>query len=146
MRMMTYLIDLAPQDCVALLASSTVGRLGVVVDGRPEIFPVSHAYDDVTGCVLFPTNDRTKLRGALGWPYVAFEVDGMDPDGEGGWSVLVVGRAEVLADEQAISRASQARHVAWRGGESVTWLKIVPSKVTGRRICASDHGVSIVWP
>ncbi len=146
MPMMTYLVDLHPQDCAALLASSSVGRVGVVVEGRPEIFPVGHVYDDVTGCVLFPTNDGTKLHSALDWPYVAFEVDGIDPDGDTAWSVLMVGRAEVLDDEEAIARASKARHMSWRGGDRVTWLKVVPSKLTGRRICASDHGVSIVLP
>jgi nitroimidazol reductase NimA-like FMN-containing flavoprotein (pyridoxamine 5'-phosphate oxidase superfamily) len=41
--MRTSLIELDPDDCAELLASSTLGRLGVLVDGRPEIFPVNHA-------------------------------------------------------------------------------------------------------
>jgi uncharacterized protein len=143
MSLMTYLIDIDPAECADLLASSTLGRLGVIVDGRPEIFPVNHVYDRQNGSVAFPTNARTKLRAALDWPWVAFEVDGIDADGEGGWSVLVVGRAEAITDPDEIARAARERHVLWAGGDSVQWVRIVPSNVTGRRICASEKGITL---
>jgi uncharacterized protein len=143
MSVMTYLVDIHPDACADLLASSTLGRLGVIVDGRPEIFPVNHVYDRQTGCVAFPTNGRTKLHAALDWPWVAFEVDGLERDGGAGWSVLVVGRAETITDPEDITRVAQNRHVLWAGGEAVTWIRIVPSKMTGRRICASETGITI---
>lgn len=140
MTAVTYLVDIDPEECAHLLASSVLGRLGVIVDGRPEIFPVNHVYDRDSGCVVFPTNARTKLHAALNWPSVAFEVDGVSPNGEGGWSVLVVGRAEPVTDPEAIARAGRERHVLWAAGDAVQWVRVVPSKVTGRRICASDDG------
>jgi nitroimidazol reductase NimA-like FMN-containing flavoprotein (pyridoxamine 5'-phosphate oxidase superfamily) len=143
MSVMTYLVDIAPDACADLLASSTLGRLGVIVDGRPEIFPVNHVYDRETGCVAFPTNVRTKLRAALDWPWVAFEVDGLEHDGGAGWSVLVVGRAETITDPDAVTRLAQDRHALWATGEAVTWVRIVPTKVTGRQICASESGITI---
>jgi uncharacterized protein len=142
---MTYVVDIPPQDCAELLASSSLGRLGVIVAGRPEIFPVNHVYDHDRGCVVFPTNDGTKLRAALDWPWVAFEVDGIADDDGSGWSVLVVGRAEQVTDEDEITRLAQQRMVPWRAGPGVTWLRISPSKVSGRRICASSTGVTIGW-
>jgi hypothetical protein len=51
MSIRTYLIDLHPDDRADLLASSTRGRLGVVVDDRPEIFPVHDVCDREPGCV-----------------------------------------------------------------------------------------------
>ena len=90
---MTYLVDIHPDDCVELLASTPLGRLAVMVDGDPEVFPVNHVDDRERGCVVFPTNSDTTVHAALGWSWVAFEVDGIDPDGSGGWRVLVVGRA-----------------------------------------------------
>jgi hypothetical protein len=38
----TYLLDLSRDDCIDLLASASLGRLGVVVDGHPEFFPLNH--------------------------------------------------------------------------------------------------------
>jgi uncharacterized protein len=138
----TYLIDIDPVDCADLLAAAPLGRLGVIVDGRPEIFPVNHVYDRLSGCVVFPTNARTKLHASLHWPWVAFEVDGIDGDG-GGWSVLVVGRAETIADPDEIDRVAGERTVLWAAGENTQWVRIVASKVTGRRICASEKGITI---
>jgi hypothetical protein len=82
-------------------------------------------------------------RAALDWPWVAFEIDGVESDGDGGWSVLVVGTAEVVTDPEEVALAARERHVRWAGGDSATWVRIVPSKVTGRRICASERGISI---
>jgi nitroimidazol reductase NimA-like FMN-containing flavoprotein (pyridoxamine 5'-phosphate oxidase superfamily) len=141
--MMTYLIDLHPDNCAELLASSTLGRLGVVVDGRPEIYPVNYVYEWEKGCVDFPTHSGTKLQAALDWPWVAFEVDGVESDGESGWSVLVVGSASVVTEPDELARVASRRHVPWAGGGSRTWVRITPSKVTGRRICASEHGLTV---
>lgn len=131
----TWLIEIAPDECDELLASTPLGRLSVVVDGRPEIFPVNHVYDRRTRTVAFPTNDRTKLRAALGWPYVGFEVDGYE-DGRGGWSVLVVGHAEEIEDAEEVARLASSRRVLWRESTSARWIRIVPAKITGRKIKA----------
>jgi nitroimidazol reductase NimA-like FMN-containing flavoprotein (pyridoxamine 5'-phosphate oxidase superfamily) len=136
----TYLIEMPVETCLERLASSPLGRLGVVVDGRPEIFPVNHVYDRQTGCIMFPTNTGTKLHAALAWPWVAYEIDGIESSasGEWAWSVLVVGRTEEVDDADAIARAEQARQVLWRTGAGVRWVRIVADKVTGRRIGAGD--------
>jgi nitroimidazol reductase NimA-like FMN-containing flavoprotein (pyridoxamine 5'-phosphate oxidase superfamily) len=128
------LIELPPEHCASLLASSTLGRVGVVVDGLPEIFPVNHVYDSESGCVVFPTGPGTKLYAARNSSGVAFEVDSVDPDGDGGWSVLVVGKAQVVTDSDAVARLARERHVRWGTEDALTWVRIVPFKVTGRRI------------
>jgi uncharacterized protein len=134
----TVRIKIPPQECEELLAEADLGRLGVIVAGRPEIFPVNHVYDPSTGSILFPTNMRTKWRAALDWPWVAFEVDGMDADRTSGWSVAVVGRAEELTDPAETARAMQRRAALWAAGTGERWLRIVPSKITGWRISASS--------
>jgi nitroimidazol reductase NimA-like FMN-containing flavoprotein (pyridoxamine 5'-phosphate oxidase superfamily) len=130
-RAATSVVHLERQECEELLARSVVGRLGVVVDGRPEIFPVSHVY--AGGAVAFPTNDGTKLHAALAGPSVAFEVDGLERSGLTGWSVVVKGRAELLDDGDAIAALEDRRTVLWRRGPSVRWVRIGPTEVTGRR-------------
>jgi nitroimidazol reductase NimA-like FMN-containing flavoprotein (pyridoxamine 5'-phosphate oxidase superfamily) len=134
--MSTWLEELPLEECVMLLAGSALGRLGVVVDGTPEIFPVNHTVDPVTGCIVFPTNHRTKFQAALHWPTVAFEVDGLEPDGRSGWSVMVIGHAEEVTDLGEQVRAAAHRFVLWGTGPHTVWLRIVPERITGRRISA----------
>jgi nitroimidazol reductase NimA-like FMN-containing flavoprotein (pyridoxamine 5'-phosphate oxidase superfamily) len=134
----TWLADMTHEECLARLASTPLGRLGVVVGARPEIFPVNHVLDPETGNVMFPSNSRTKLAAALEWPWVAFEVDGIDADGGYGWSVMVVGHAELVEDPFVISRAVELRYVVWAIGPHSHWVQIVPSKITGRRISAVE--------
>ena len=130
----TYRIEIPTETCEQLLTESALGRLGVVVDGRPEIFPVSHVYDGPTGSIVFPTNESTKWHAALNWPWVAFEVDGMDADESEGWSVAVVGRAEEVTDPVVIDRVARQRRVRWGGGPGTRWMRVVPNKMTGWRI------------
>jgi len=133
--MATWLEELPLSECLDLLGISSLGRLGVVVDGHPEIFPVNHVLDPVTGCIVVPTNARTKLDAALAGP-VAYEVDGLASDGRSGWSVVVLGEAEQIIDFHERSRAAGLRFVLWGTGPSTVWVRIVPRRITGRRIAA----------
>jgi len=130
----TWLEDIAPRECADLLESSWLGRLGVTVDGHPEIFPVNHVFDRATGSIVFPTNARTKLHSALDEALVAFEVDGVLADEVVGWSVLVIGPAIEVTDPDTIARALALRRAAWAVSEHTHWLRIEPIKMTGRRI------------
>src|SRR5215211_3718120 len=124
----TWYVTIPVDECRRLLAQTGLGRLGVIVDGRPEIYPVNHVFDAEHDCVAFPTNARTKLHAALDWPWVAFEVDGLEPGYSGGWSVLVVGRAEEILDTNEIERLAAQRSVLWAAGPSQRWIRIVPTK------------------
>jgi len=128
----TWLVHLPRDVCEMLLRTSPVGRLGVVVDGRPEVFPICHVFEG--GCVAFPTNVGTKLHAALRWPWVCYEIDGMSADNESAWSVIVSGRAEVVSDPRELRLAAALRMSPWRTGDDVVWMRIVPSAISGRRI------------
>jgi nitroimidazol reductase NimA-like FMN-containing flavoprotein (pyridoxamine 5'-phosphate oxidase superfamily) len=129
----TWLEELHPGECAVLLEASWLGRIGVVVDGHPEIFPVNHAYEPETGGVVFPTNARTKLHAALEHPLVAFEVDGVDELGSG-WSVLLIGPAEEITDPREIQRADARRKVRWAVSDRSHWIRVRRARLTGRRI------------
>jgi uncharacterized protein len=131
--MTARLEEIPQQECVHLLASCSLGRLAVMVDGAPEIFPVNHTLDPETGNIVFPTNNRTKLQAALHWPKVAFEVDGLDPHGLSGWSVMVLGHAEVIDTLRELAWATRSRRVPWNPMDPV-WVRLVPERITGRRI------------
>ena len=60
----TWLTELTSEECAEFLALSWMGRLGVIVDDHPEIFPVNHAFDPSTGEIAFPSRAGTKLHAA----------------------------------------------------------------------------------
>ena len=128
----TWLLVLSRDRCEELLSSADLGRLGVVSDGCPLVFPVCHVF--VGGVIAFPTNAGTKLDAALSWPYVSFEVDGIGDDGFTGWSVMVVGHAEEVTDPAERERFVAERDVPWRTDERLRWVKVIPSEITGRQI------------
>jgi nitroimidazol reductase NimA-like FMN-containing flavoprotein (pyridoxamine 5'-phosphate oxidase superfamily) len=132
--METWIEDLAEAVCRHHLGRAPLGRLAVIVDDHPDVFPVNHVYDEATGTVVFPSNLGTKLRAATEARSVAFETDGVDPGGLSAWSVVVIGRAEQLADTEVIERVAAQRVVLWAVDEHTRWVQIVPERITGRRI------------
>ena len=123
------------QTCIALLAKSTLGRIAVVADDRPLIFPVNFALDGES--IVLRTDPGTKLRRATqGW--VAFECDGLDSVYHTGWSVLASGVAEEVRNAAEIAQLERLPLALWAPGPKSVWLRIRPRVLTGRRI--PPHG------
>ena len=120
---------LAAAQCLELLATEEVGRLGVVVAGRPEIFPVNYVLDG--NGILFRTAPGTKLDAATG-NAVVFEVDHLDRATRAGWSVVVHGHAALYTrfDSSAMQRAARL----WWASPKEHLLRITPDVITGRRL------------
>src|ERR1700722_7629194 len=93
----TGLDVLDPTECIRLICTETIGRLGVVVAGRPQIYPVNFvlAGEDI----MIRTDEGTKLSASVGAP-VVFEVDHLDQDARAGWSVVVHGWAHLSAGRE----------------------------------------------
>lgn len=119
-------------ECMRLLATQDLGRIAVVVDGGPVIFPVNYAMAE--GIIAFRTAAGTKLANAP-MTDVAFEVDSVDREQGTAWSVLVKGVAyEVthgIGDIPEAVRRLPVRPLA--PGERSHWLAILQREVTGRR-------------
>lgn len=58
-----------------LLREAVVGRLAVLLDAQPDIFPINYLVDH--GSIVFRTAEGTKLLAAVNRK-VAFEVDSYD--------------------------------------------------------------------
>jgi nitroimidazol reductase NimA-like FMN-containing flavoprotein (pyridoxamine 5'-phosphate oxidase superfamily) len=128
--------ELPAEDCWALLGAAGTGRLAVVVDGAPEIFPVNYAVDGRT--VVLRSGQGTKTAGALSGPPVAFEVDGRDPSAGRAWSVVVKGHAEEIPPGHELMNALELPLFPWQAGRKDTFLRIVPAVVTGRRFSVTE--------
>jgi uncharacterized protein len=125
--------ELTEAECVDYLASSQVGRLALVIDGEPAIFPVNYILDGQQ--VLYRTQEDTDLSLA-GLTRVAFEVDHIDPATHEGWSVLVQGRADDIGNtlDGTSERLRRRTLETWAPGPRDRWFAIRPSKITGRRL------------
>jgi nitroimidazol reductase NimA-like FMN-containing flavoprotein (pyridoxamine 5'-phosphate oxidase superfamily) len=127
-----WMEHLSIEECWRLLAAGPAGRLGVLVDSAPEIYPVNHVVD--RGTIVFRTGAGTKRRGFDRSPSVCFEVDQIDGRDATGWSVLVKGRAIELTDPEDIRLAGLLPLHLWAFEEGTRFVRIVPAEVTGRRI------------
>ncbi len=129
--------SLHQDQCWLLLRSSDTGRLGVVVDGEPDIFPVTFVVDHAT--IVFRTAPGTKLTAALVSPAVAFEVDGVDPHSGEAWSVVVKGHAEEIKQLYDLLDTTVLPLFPWHRGSKHRFVRIVAEDVTGRRFQVADR-------
>ncbi|GGY14786.1 pyridoxamine 5'-phosphate oxidase family protein [Streptomyces anandii] len=130
------LTDLGEDECRALLSTHGVGRVALTGPDGPAVLPVN--YDVVDDALVFRTAPDAAPAAAAGQE-VAFEVDHVDETMSRGWSVLAVGRAEAVTDAEAVRRlAERARSTPWAGGPRPLWVRITPTRLTGRRITPAD--------
>jgi nitroimidazol reductase NimA-like FMN-containing flavoprotein (pyridoxamine 5'-phosphate oxidase superfamily) len=121
---------LSDEECRALLRGSDIGRVGVSVRALPAIFPVR--FTMVDDDVLFRTSRETLLARVVSDAIVAFEADAIDNDQGHGWSVLVVGRAEMIGTGVELE---QVRHVAllpWTTSSDDSFVRIATDTISGR--------------
>jgi uncharacterized protein len=122
---------LSSAECWEAIRGAEVGRLGVIIDGHPEIFPVNYTVDGET--VVFRTGEGTKLDGALSGNPVVFEVDGYDPGTGRAWSAVLKGEAGMPESTEDIVETLELPIFPWQGGIKSRYVRIVPDEVTGRR-------------
>jgi nitroimidazol reductase NimA-like FMN-containing flavoprotein (pyridoxamine 5'-phosphate oxidase superfamily) len=124
-------------ECLELLRRSTVGRIAVLVDGGPVVFPVNHRLADYEGehALFLRTHGGSTIDRAPA--AVAFQIDGLDPHRHEGWSVLVRGHLRHLEEGVADALALET----WAGPRD-RWVVIVPTEISGRRL----HASPTEWP
>jgi nitroimidazol reductase NimA-like FMN-containing flavoprotein (pyridoxamine 5'-phosphate oxidase superfamily) len=128
----TWLEYMNPSVCWNLLSQAQMGRIGVIVDSAPEIYPVNFVVDEQS--IVFRTDGGSKLRGLDRSPSVCFEVDHIEADQRQGWSILVKGRAAELVTADELSKVTSLPLEPWALGPKSRWIRIKPEEVTGRRI------------
>jgi nitroimidazol reductase NimA-like FMN-containing flavoprotein (pyridoxamine 5'-phosphate oxidase superfamily) len=126
-------------ECLRLLETVPVGRIGVSIGALPVILPVNFAV--VGDRIVIRTVPGTKLDAATTHAVVAFEVDGYAPDGSSGWSVMVQGMCSEVAPEDRAALAER-RLPAWAfdDGAANRFVRIDLSFVSGRRFRRRREG------
>ena len=127
--------EIGRDECLGLLRGQSIGRLAVADHGYypPHIVPVNFVLDGDN--VVFRSDAGLKFRlSILAEHSVSFEVDEIQPEGPLSWSVVVQGRAELLADDEAAT----LEYVSWlhplAPGDRPQLVRIVPYTITGRRL------------
>ena len=121
---------LTEAEAWTLARRAQVGRLAVIVDDHPEIFPVNYVVD--RGSILIRTAAGTKLAASVGRA-VAFELDGVDADSGDAWSVMMKGQARELTGLYEVLDAMELPLHTWHPAPKSRIVCIEPTEVTGRR-------------
>ncbi len=125
-------------ECRRLISHGGIGRIAYQSRFGPAVLPVNYQMHD--GAILFRTAAHSPLdedlrTGIADAEYrVAFEIDDFDPASRQGWSVLVQGAAHHVAPGAEREAALSAGVEPWPGGERELFVRIVPARITGRRI------------
>jgi nitroimidazol reductase NimA-like FMN-containing flavoprotein (pyridoxamine 5'-phosphate oxidase superfamily) len=121
------------EQCLALLASAHVGRIGLSSGALPFVVPVDFAV--VGDRIVLNTSRGTLLDLATRDTVVAFEADDIDRHDRRGWSVVVTGMAfEVAAAD--VPPPDRERLASWGPGDDGRFVAITTNVISGRRISA----------
>ena len=125
-------------ECLRLISAGGVGRIGYTGRFGPTVVPVNYALHE--GTIVF----RTGQRGPLGEDLrtgiehaeskVAFEIDELSPATREGWSILIQGAAHPVDSEAERASVMQSGVEPWAGGEKELFVRVIPTRITGRRI------------
>jgi len=127
--------ELTKAECFDLLAGEHLGRLAVVDDRGPVIFPVNYILDRHT--IVLRTEEGTKLDAAGRGTRACFEVDGSDAVTGTGWSVVVRGEVTEVTGQAELTRLNGLPLWPWAPGARNRYIRLLPAVLTGRRIEAA---------
>lgn len=130
--------ELDEAECLRLISAGGIGRIAFTGRFGPTVLPVNYKLHD--GTIVFrtrqdsPTDEDLRTGIANAEYKVAFEIDEFSPLTREGWSVLVQGPAHHVESDAERASVREAGVEPWAGGPRELFLRITPSRVTGRRI------------
>jgi nitroimidazol reductase NimA-like FMN-containing flavoprotein (pyridoxamine 5'-phosphate oxidase superfamily) len=122
-------------QCLDLLRSAHVGRVGLSSGALPLVVPVDFAV--VGDRIVLHTARGTLLDLATRDTVVAFEADDIDRHDRTGWSVVVTGLA-VDVPASHVPAHDRDRLATWASGTDGRFVGITTHVVSGRRTRAGE--------
>ena len=126
------LAKLTEAEAVELLGTQEVGRLVFTRWALPAVVPVNFVLRG--GAIWIWTASASSMWQAVRGSVVAFEVDQLDAATRSGWSVVVLGVAELVTRPEEIDGARRHGPEPWIPGRKEHLLRIPLKLVSGRRI------------
>jgi uncharacterized protein len=139
--------ELTESECLDALTGHKIGRIGFCTPDGPRVFPVNYAMDGKS--LVFRTSPYGSIARESGGPLdtvygsiarengdrreAAFEIDHFDHQDKTGWSVLVVGRLEVVDDPHELLSLTENPQ-PWAGGSRGLYLRLHCRLMSGRAV------------
>jgi nitroimidazol reductase NimA-like FMN-containing flavoprotein (pyridoxamine 5'-phosphate oxidase superfamily) len=123
-------------ECLRLLGTATLGRIGFTSGALPVVLPVSFHLEGER--ILVRTDRGSKLDAALQNTVVAFEADEFDRIGHG-WSVAVTGLATEVSEPTEVETVRQGPGVAKAAGGDEALVAISTEFLSGRRLTSASQ-------
>lgn len=115
--------------CRELLQFSHVGRIAMSIGALPAIVPVTYLLDGDT--LVFRLVTGTPLAPSV---VVAFEAGHIDPTGQGGWSVHLIGSVQEVSDPTTRLHLAVTRAHPWNLAERDKLFRLPLEMMSGARI------------
>jgi hypothetical protein len=129
---------ISPPRCQELLQSHSIGRIAWQAADGPQILPVTYAWHD--GTIIFRTSPYGVLSELIRPTDVAMEIDELDQESRQGWSVLVQGRAQGVAEpDQLVRMWTVGGVVPWASGVRNVFIQVIPHQISGRIAAARSR-------
>lgn len=125
-------------ECLRLISPGGIGRLAYVGRYGLTVLPVNYVLHE--GAIVFRTAHESSVdedlrTGIADAEYkVAFEIDDLDIAAQQGWSVLAQGSLYHVDSPSERASLSEAGVEPWAGGVRELFLRISPTRITGRRV------------
>lgn len=123
---------LSTDECWALIAGQTTGRIGFLAAEQVTIFPLN--------CIVHGRSVyfRTSEEGVIASSHLkqaAFQLDHVDTVTRSGWTILVNGDIERITDPDLLKTLWGSRaEEPWAPGQRNVFFGIKPGSVSGRRL------------
>ncbi len=142
--------ELTKPQCLELMSTVQIGRLVFVHHALPAIRPVNHLVEHETIVIRATVGSAITEEVMIGHRglVVAYEADAIDTARQLGWSVIVIGTAELVTDRLAAERyrsliepwvAGPADEVITISAEMVHGYRMVPGRLSDQ----ADPGTSV---
>jgi nitroimidazol reductase NimA-like FMN-containing flavoprotein (pyridoxamine 5'-phosphate oxidase superfamily) len=125
------LTEMTLEECLEMLHAGAVGRVALSTPVGPRIVPVNFAMH--RDAIVFRTAPYSEL-GTYGMDVeVAFEIDHIDHELHQGWSVVAMGRSEVVEDPDEVAEIRRTWEPRpWAPGNRNLYLKLKWRDLSGR--------------
>jgi nitroimidazol reductase NimA-like FMN-containing flavoprotein (pyridoxamine 5'-phosphate oxidase superfamily) len=125
-------------DCLSLLGSASIGRLGFTSRLLPVVMPVNFVLDGETAIIC--TESGSVLSAAIAHDVACLEIDDHDSVNHEGWSVLATGRLSEVDGPDELERVRHLPLVPWRPMRAPHYVRLPLELLSGRRLRHWSHG------
>ena len=134
--------ELTYDECRSHLASHNLGRVAVSTPVGPRIIPVNYTVAEST--IIFRTSPYSLLGTYARNTNLAFEVDRVDEETHQGWSVVAVGRANMVEDLDELREIkAEWDPKPWVGGLRSMYFRMPWRELTGRLLSGTPQAPAL---